>query len=141
MKSTSAANGLGDRLRRARKKAGLSQGALAREASVSASAVSQWESPGGTKPNLERLCSIAMATRVSLDWLLTGKGSASHKPTGGDASKTETPAVSLDAFAFNVIEENLLETFRTISPRARELFLQLMNEMAPESGRRARQRN
>ena len=141
MKSTSAANELADRLRKARKKAGLSQGALAREASVSASAVSQWENPRGTKPNLERLCNIAMATRVSLDWLLIGKGSASQKTPAAEAAKPDTPAVSLDAFAFDVIAEKLLETFRTISPRARELFLQLMNEMSPESMRRARQRS
>lgn len=122
---------LGDRIRRARRQAALSQAALAQLAGVSASAVSQWEHPEGTQPDLGRILQIAKATGVSLDWLIAGKelGLSASIPQKGQPVH-EVPAIALDAYARDLLEEQLLERFRNLSLRTRELFLHLMEEVA-----------
>lgn len=67
------AKGLGWRIAQARERAGLSQTALGNTTGVTRSAVSQWESEG-TEPTPENLRSIALETKVSYDWLATGRG-------------------------------------------------------------------
>jgi transcriptional regulator with XRE-family HTH domain len=116
---------LADRIRTARKRARLSQVAVARQTGVTASAVSQWEHPSGTKPDVDRLVKLAEVTGVSLDWLIAGRGKAAF---AGDAhtSELEVPAVSLDAYACNFLEERLLERFRALSPQIRKLMVDLM---------------
>lgn len=64
-----------ERLRDARKKAGLTQKAVSEHFQIARVSVTQWES-GETKPETDKLSSIAGLYGVSLDWLLkeTGKG-------------------------------------------------------------------
>jgi transcriptional regulator with XRE-family HTH domain len=134
MKFASLANSqhLSNRIRQARKRAHLSQAALGKRTAVSASAVSQWEHPNGTKPDLERLVSIASATGVAVEWLITGKGN----PGKVSPSSPEVPALASEAFAHSMIEEQLLTVFRSVSPRAGQLLLELIDEISPRAGRR-----
>lgn len=72
--STIAAMTLADRIRTARRAAGLSQAQLGKAVGISRAAISLWES-GDTK-NLKgaNLLKAARALGVSPDWLETGKG-------------------------------------------------------------------
>lgn len=117
---------LGERIRIARRFAGLSQAALGELSSVTASAVAQWEHPGGTRPSLDRLKIVAQALQVPVDWLISG---GSRKPTGfGKVAESETPAVVLDVYAQTEQEELLLTAFRRMGYRAREHLLALARE-------------
>ena len=59
----------GERLREARKKAGMTQEQLAEVLSVSRQAVTKWESDKGI-PDVENLKLIAKVLDVSIDYLL-----------------------------------------------------------------------
>jgi transcriptional regulator with XRE-family HTH domain len=88
---------LNDRVRHARRAAGLSQSGLAERLGVVPSAVAQWESPQGTSPTVAHLAHIAQLTNVSFEWLATGRG-AIH--LNGDG----TPAVETSVFAHDMLE-------------------------------------
>lgn len=64
---------IGERIREARSRAGMTQRTLAELVGVSASAVTQWESGStkGLKP--DNLFSVADALRVSPRWLAIGR--------------------------------------------------------------------
>lgn len=62
-------DGLGDRIRTARLRAGLSQAELADELGTTQSVVSKWES-GARVPNAESVGRLASTLSVSTDWLL-----------------------------------------------------------------------
>lgn len=74
--SSGMSSGIGDRVRQARKKRGLSQDALARALEVSKNTIFRWEAgevtPRGT--NLDRL---AQVLGVTSDWLMRGQERAS----------------------------------------------------------------
>jgi transcriptional regulator with XRE-family HTH domain len=116
---------IGDRIRRARRAAKLSQTALAERVGVTASAVAQWEHPDGTSPVLSRLQAIATATAVSFEWLATGRGSKSQ----AQHDKEETPALKLDLFALDDTEEMLLRRFRMLPPGARGALVSLLDQL------------
>jgi transcriptional regulator with XRE-family HTH domain len=59
---------ISERIKSARRSAGLTQRQLAEKLDVSAGAVGQWETGG--VPTAERLATLADSLRVSLDWLL-----------------------------------------------------------------------
>jgi transcriptional regulator with XRE-family HTH domain len=118
---------LADRIRLARQRAGLSQAQLAEHASVTPSAVAQWENPRGTQPDLTHLVRVATAMDVSLDWLATGSGA---RPAKKSATPSESPAVVLDVFAQNPTEETVLACMRAMRPRTRELLVSLVQELA-----------
>jgi len=61
---------IADNVRKARKKAGLSQDKLAREAGVAYNTVVKIESGGNKNPTIETLRSIAKALDVSVDNLI-----------------------------------------------------------------------
>ena len=119
---------LSDRIRRARRRALLSQSALAARVGVTASAVAQWEHPDGTSPALPRLQAIATATAVNFEWLATGRG---RQQRGGKPESAEIPAVKLDLFALDETEETLLRRFRALSPRARQMLVGFLQELRP----------
>jgi len=128
---------LGERIRVARLRAGLSQAALARKSNVTASAVAQWEHPLGTRPDVDRLQSIATATNVPLTWLVSGPALASAT---AQVFELETPAIAIDVYAETLVEETLLKDFRQMSPQAREHFAALAHEFSGSRGRPNRQR-
>ena len=63
-----------ERIRRARRKADLSQSALAERLKVQRSAVSNWESANDIHPSLQNLIALAKVCEVSFEWLATGRG-------------------------------------------------------------------
>lgn len=64
---------LGERIRLARKTAGLTQAELGAIFSISREAVSLWENDTNA-PTADKLGRIAAETHVSSDWLITGRG-------------------------------------------------------------------
>lgn len=129
MKNSSTAKAqisrLADRIRLARRNAKLSQTALAQRVGITPSAVAQWEHPDGTKPGVERLQAIATATGAAFEWLATGGGDQRRRRGGGDA----TPAVVIESFAQDLAEELLLDRFRALPKRARDLLSSLLVEL------------
>ena len=77
-----ALDGIGDRLREERVKAGLSQRELARRLGLSASLISQLES-GQSRPSVGTLYSIVTELGVSLDSVIRGDGGAGAPADGG----------------------------------------------------------
>lgn len=67
--SKNAMLGLGNRIRKARAQAGLSQDKLAELVGVSRSALARWES-GDNEPTLYNLSRLAIVLHVSCDYLL-----------------------------------------------------------------------
>jgi len=118
-----------ERIRRARRRAGLSQAGLAELVNVQRSAVSNWESANGVLPNMQNLLAVAKACRVSLEWLGTGRGGISTDPDALD----DVPAA--DAELVDVEEERmLLAGFRSLPRRAQQLMIDMVEVM--QSGRR-----
>jgi transcriptional regulator with XRE-family HTH domain len=62
------------RIRLARRHAGLSQAALAAAVGVQRSAVSHWEATNGKHPSVTHMRELAMACGVQFEWLATGRG-------------------------------------------------------------------
>ena len=122
-----------ERIRRARRRAGLSQAGLAELVNVQRSAVSNWESANGALPSMQNLLAIAKACRVSLEWLGTGRGGISTDPD----ALAEVPAA--DAELVDVEEERmLLAGFRELPRRSQQLVLDLVDTLQ-SSRRRAGQ--
>jgi transcriptional regulator with XRE-family HTH domain len=130
---------LAQRIRMARRRAGLSQMQLATLSDVTASAVAQWEHPAGTCPGLDRLHRIARATEAPLDWLLTGEraGAAAHQKR----VDSEVPAVAFDVYAQSLDEEVLLKNFRMMSLRMQSHFSALAEELSRSRRSSERQRS
>ena len=100
------------RIRHARRKAKLSQTALAAEIGVNRSAVAQWERPGGSCPTSGNLCKIALATSIQFEWLATGRGRITVKPQGDNDDDTQ--ALLLQFYAHDEVEERVLIGLRKI---------------------------
>jgi transcriptional regulator with XRE-family HTH domain len=119
---------LADRIRLARHAAKLSQTALAERVGVTPSAAAQWEHPHGTSPGVHRLQAIAAATGVIFDWLATGHGDQRRRRSQQDSA---APLLKLDLFAQDRAEEIVLERFRMLSPRGRQMLSGLLEEIKP----------
>jgi transcriptional regulator with XRE-family HTH domain len=83
--------GIGDRLREERTKAGLSQRELARRIGLSASLISQLEK-GVSKPSVGTLYAIVTELDLSLDGLLRGYENGSTQPSDQRADADVAPA-------------------------------------------------
>ena len=114
---------LSDRVRHARRLAGLTQAALAQQLGVVPSAVAQWERPGGTAPTVAHLSHMATLTKVTFEWLATGRG-------GTHVDPDSTPAVDPASFAFDLTEERLLVAFRKFSAARRDAIVKWLDEMS-----------
>jgi len=99
--------GIGDRLREERVKAGISQRELARRLGLSASLISQLES-GQSRPSVGTLYSIVTELGVSLDQVIRGEhyapdGNGGSAADSGPAARSpvahpgERPAIDLDS--------------------------------------------
>lgn len=121
-----------DRIRRARRHAGLTQAALAELVRVRRSAVSNWESANDVLPSMQNLLSIAIACRVSLEWLGTGRGVFSLESD----DLADVPAA--DAELVDVEEERaLLKSFRDLTRRRQQLVFDLIENLRPGARRNA----
>lgn len=87
-----ALDGIGDRLREERERAGLSQRKLAGRIGLSPSLISQLES-GSTKPSVGTLYAIVTELGVSLDSVLRGDDEVAS-PRAAESSVTDTLVVN-----------------------------------------------
>lgn len=119
-----------ERIRRARRRAGLSQARLAELINVRRSAVSNWESTSNeVVPSMQSLLAVAVACGVSLEWLGTGRSSVSV-----DTHVLEDVPTA-DAELVDVEEERvLLAGFRNLPRRGQQLMIDMVEVM--QSGRR-----
>lgn len=111
---------LPDRVRYARRLAGLSQAALAREIGIGPSAVAQWELPSGTSPTVEHLAHLAVRSGVAFEWLATGRGASGALPRPDAAN----------APIHDTVEERLLASFRRLNKRRRAALLRWLEEFS-----------
>ena len=122
-----------ERIRRARRKAGLSQAALADLVKVRRSAVSNWESAKNVLPSMQNLVAIAQACRVSIEWLGTGRGGMTSDPEAL-ADIPTADAELVDAHE----ERELLAAFRNLPRRSQQLVMELTETLqASRRGKKA----
>lgn len=110
---------MAERIRRARRRADLSQAELARMLKVQRSAVSNWESASDIQPSMQNLSGIAKACAVSFEWLGTGRGRMRLD------EDLEIPAVDAELVDLRD-ERELLAMYRNLPHRKRELMVQVM---------------
>ena len=122
-----------ERIRRARRRAGLSQAGLAELVNVRRSAVSNWESANEVLPSMQNLLSIAKACRVSLEWLGTGRGGISPDPEAlADVPTANAELVDAEE------ERTLLAGFRNLPRRSQLLVLDLVETLQSTRRRTAK---
>ena len=122
------------RIRIARRSAGLSQAQLALELGVQRSAVSHWEAQRG-KPSVNHLRQLALLTGVQFEWLATGRGAMTP------SSEAMLDAISaVDALLVDDPQERrLLSAFRDAPAQSRVPLLELAEQLATQrTGRRPR---
>lgn len=105
---------LADRIRMARRLAGLTQSKAAQLLLVHRGTFGHWERGAGHQPTSANLLRLALILTVSYEWLATGRGSM--RISSGNDVATERP----DCIALSEGEEQLLLAVRRL-PRHRRL--------------------
>ncbi|HEX2595601.1 MAG TPA: helix-turn-helix transcriptional regulator [Luteimonas sp.] len=118
--------GLAERVRRARRIAGLSQQELARALGVTRSAISNWESTNAAQPATDRLARLANALEVSFEWIATGRGEM-RLPRSVPAAT----AVDARLFVDCPHELNLLSAYRRAPVRVKAILQEIANLHSP----------
>jgi transcriptional regulator with XRE-family HTH domain len=114
------------RIRLARRHAGLSQAALGATVGVQRSAVSHWEATDGKHPSVNHLRAIALATGVQFEWLATGRGLMRPSVDAELDAIAAADAVLID----DPIEIRLIRAFRDTPMRARPPLVELAEQLA-----------
>ncbi len=114
------------RIRLARRHAGLSQAGLARAVGVQRSAVSHWEAANAKTPNAVHLRAIAVATVTSFEWLATGRGMMA---LGNEQILDSIPAADA-VLVEEAIELRLVRAFRDIPMASRAALVEIAEELA-----------
>ena len=122
------------RIRLARRHAGVSQAQLAKSAGVLRSAVSHWESPLAKNPSIKHLRDVALATGVQFEWLATGRG---EMITTRDA-ELDAVAAADALLVEDPVEQRLLLAYRAAPIRARLAVVELIEELAMQRTGRPR---
>ncbi|WP_162457164.1 helix-turn-helix transcriptional regulator [Pseudoxanthomonas kalamensis] len=115
-----------ERIRLARRTAGMSQQQLAREIGVQRSAVSHWESAQGGNPSLSHLREVAVVTHTQFEWLATGRGSMSLPRETALDSVAAAQALLVE----DPLEFRLVSAFRDAPLQARMALLEVMETLA-----------
>lgn len=114
------------RIRLARRHAGLSQSALAAAVGVQRSAVSHWEAMQGKSPSMTNLRRVATVTGVHFEWLATGRG----RMALSQDEALDTVAAADATLVDDAFEMRLLAAFRALPARSRAPLVELMEQMA-----------
>ena len=125
-----------DRIRLARRHAGLSQARLAEAIGVQRSAVSHWESPQGKNPSVDHLRAVATVAGVAFEWLATGRGKMQLSEDAMLDSVSAADAVLVE----DPLELRLITAFREASPRTRVSLVEIVEELAAKRMGRNRAR-
>jgi transcriptional regulator with XRE-family HTH domain len=115
-----------DRIRLARRHAGLSQARLAEAIGVQRSAVSHWESPQGKNPSVDHLRAVAMVANVAFEWLATGRGKMQLSEDAVLDSVSAADALLVE----DPLELRLVQAFREASPRTRVALVEIVEELS-----------
>lgn len=115
-----------DRIRLARRHAGLSQARLAEAIGVQRSAVSHWESPQGKNPSVDHLRTMALVTGVTFEWLATGRGKMQISEDAVLDSVSAADAILVE----EPLELRLVQAFREASPKTRVALVEIVEELA-----------
>ena len=115
-----------DRIRLARRHAGLSQARFAEAIGVRRSAVSHWESPQGKNPSVDHLREIAKVSSVAFEWLATGRGKMELSEEAVLDSVSAADAILVE----DPLELRLLQAYREASPRMRIALVEIVEELA-----------
>lgn len=117
-----------ERIRLARRAAGMSQSQLAQAVGVQRSAVSHWEAPLGKNPSVSHLREIALVAGTQFEWLATGRG---EMPLSKDM-KLDSIATAEALLIEDPLEFRLVEAFRAAPLRTRLSLLEVMEELATQ---------
>ena len=117
-----------ERIRFARRTAGLSQNQLAQAVGVQRSAVSHWEAPHGKNPSVSHLRQVALVTGLQFEWLATGRGDMS---LSRDA-RLDSIATAEAMLVEDPLEFRLLIAFRDAPMRARLSLLEVIEALASQ---------
>lgn len=124
------------RIRQARRRAGLSQTALAQAVGVQRSAVSHWEASQGKNPSVSHLREIATVTGTQFEWLATGRGPMTlSRDVQLDSVATADALLIEDA-----LEMRLIQAFREAPARARVSLVEVVEHLAEQRVGRTRSR-
>ena len=114
-----------ERVRLARRKAGLTQATMAQQMGISRGAVANWESSGQIRPSTENLQKFAALTGTTLDWVLSGRGPMLMEEQAAPASTIASPSGTIRDSA----ELNVLTVFRAVPTERRAHFMEAMTAM------------
>lgn len=118
-----------ERIRRARRKAGFSQSALAERLKVQRSAVSNWEAANDIQPSLQNLIAIAKICDVSFEWLGAGRGRMSLEDELAHVPAADAELVDAQE------ERELLAMYRGLPHKKQQLMLEVMRVFFGKNGR------
>ena len=122
------------RIRLARRHAGLSQAALGAAVGVQRSAVGHWESAQGKFPSATHLREVALATGVQFEWLATGRGRMNLSQDTAMDSVAAADALLID----DSLELRLIAAFREAPARARVPLVEIAEQLAQSRTGRSR---
>ena len=122
------------RMRLARRHAGMSQAALAKAVGVQRSAVSHWEAVVGKSPNAAHLREAALVTGVQFEWLATGRGRMNLSSEVALDSVATAEALLVD----DPLELRLIAAFRDAPPRAQVPLVEIAEQLAGQRTDRPR---
>lgn len=131
---------LGNRIRRARAMAALSQQQLAAFLGIHRSAVAQWESQRGAYPTVANTIKLAIATGVSIEWLATGRGPmdfAGADQTGASAFPDAAPRLLPQAD----VEARAILSLRKLEQHLVVAIVEMIESMARPDRRSAKPRS
>jgi len=123
-----------DRIRLARRHAGLSQARLAEAIGVRRSAVSHWESPQGKNPSVHHLRALATVAGIAFEWLATGRGKMQLSEDAVLDSVSAADALLVE----DPLELRLVQSFREASPRTRVALVEIVEELTARRVGRSR---
>lgn len=114
------------RIRLARRHAGLSQSALGGAIGVQRSAVSHWEASQGKYPSVDHLRQLALVAGVQFEWLATGRGTMSLSAD----TALDSVAAAHGELIDDPLEMRLITAFREAPMRARAPLVEVAEQLA-----------
>lgn len=122
------------RIRLARRHAGLSQAALGGAIGVQRSAVSHWEATAGKHPSVDHLRHLALVAGVQFEWLATGRGKMSLSAD----TALDSVAAACGQLIDDPLELRLIAAFREAPVRARAPLVEVAEHLASSRTGRTR---
>ncbi len=114
------------RIRLARRHAGMSQAALGSAVGVQRSAVGHWESAQGKFPSVSHLREVALITGVQFEWLATGRGKMNLSADTEMDSVAAAEALLVD----DPLELRLIVAFRDTPTKSKAPLVEIAEQLA-----------